>query len=551
MKALKSIIQKLTASDVTVDSRGYVQTYRIDGINDVFDGSQIWKSPIAFSLHTHLEDLLSAHGYRERDKHVFTHVELELPAIEVEHDRRVSRGQRSESLCEALVAMLQDSFAKHVPMGASVRFSVRPGQDLPAQSVRVRFGHTIYVPAAEDVAVWKVECSTDGVIWTHVSEIQQEQRLMLLGGNAEYASAVAADWPFAAHVGIMMNHAPDKALLDITAEPCGSLKITRDDALGYYLIESGPLRYFLRTTRLIPFVQPKSKSIVQDPVAQDSPAIEGEKQTPAAQTARPIILRAGRKEPVIAGEKVAASISADRTYMPQSAPPQPDDMKTYVFTGKITQSSALTLVGIALQKVSAFGEANIRGLGFGFDSAAQIAPVYGKAATAVLSIHVDESDQLRVATPAGCRPLNLGEQLPLQGTSGIRLDAVPAPLQDRHLAFCLIPRPVIGRIGGEVTHSFGRHHPALKHLRVMAGAGFLDHETQEDGDRMGISRDAFDYQLTADGLKLTLRPNQQLAHLDGDLQFVATLSHAEDAAPALIPAGHHLVVGHYLLRYDA
>jgi hypothetical protein len=44
-----------------------------------------------------------------------------------------------------------------------------------------------------------------------------------------------------------------------------------------------------------------------------------------------------------------------------------------------------------------------------------------------------------------------------------------------------------------------------------------------------------------------LSATQALYHLDDKLQFVASVGEA----PYLLPHGHHLVAGHYVLRFEA
>ena len=56
----------------------------------------------------------------------------------------------------------------------------------------------------------------------------------------------------------------------------------------------------------------------------------------------------------------------------------------------------------------------------------------------------------------------------------------------------------------------------------------------------------------ADGYRIArLSPTQALYHLDEQLGFVAAIGAATPDAPYLLPPGHHLVAGHYVLRFDA
>ncbi|MFS2021815.1 hypothetical protein ACEN88_35290, partial [Massilia sp. CT11-108] len=71
-------------------------------------------------------------------------------------------------------------------------------------------------------------------------------------------------------------------------------------------------------------------------------------------------------------------------------------------------------------------------------------------------------------------------------------------------------------------------------------------------DRLGLSRDAFSFEAGPDGWRIArLSPTQALYHLDDKLAFVAAIDTATPEQPYRLPAGHHLVAGHYVLRFDA
>jgi hypothetical protein len=71
-------------------------------------------------------------------------------------------------------------------------------------------------------------------------------------------------------------------------------------------------------------------------------------------------------------------------------------------------------------------------------------------------------------------------------------------------------------------------------------------------DRLGLSRNAFSFEAAADGYRIArLSPSQALYHLDEQLGLVAAIDEASPEHPYLLPPGHHLVAGHYVLRFDA
>lgn len=71
-------------------------------------------------------------------------------------------------------------------------------------------------------------------------------------------------------------------------------------------------------------------------------------------------------------------------------------------------------------------------------------------------------------------------------------------------------------------------------------------------DRLGLSRQAFSWEAGSEGLRVVrLSDTQALFHLDPDLRLVAQVDNATEEQPYLVPPGHHLVAGHYVLRFDA
>ena len=71
-------------------------------------------------------------------------------------------------------------------------------------------------------------------------------------------------------------------------------------------------------------------------------------------------------------------------------------------------------------------------------------------------------------------------------------------------------------------------------------------------DRIGLSRNAFSFEAGAAGYEIgRISPTQALYHLDAQRNFVACIGEASAEQPYLLPHGHHLVAGHYVLRFDA
>jgi hypothetical protein len=128
-------------------------------------------------------------------------------------------------------------------------------------------------------------------------------------------------------------------------------------------------------------------------------------------------------------------------------------------------------------------------------------------------------------------------------------------MADRYCALLRLPQSPSLPVAPGARLAFGRSTPALAALRVLDSPRFLkngDGTPPSSADRLGLSRNAFSFEAVADGYHIArLSPTQALYHLDQDLGFVAEIKAATQDAPYRLPAGHHLVAGHYVLRFEA
>jgi len=89
---------------------------------------------------------------------------------------------------------------------------------------------------------------------------------------------------------------------------------------------------------------------------------------------------------------------------------------------------------------------------------------------------------------------------------------------------------------------------------VLDAAGCLrgsDGIDAGSADRLGLSRTAASIEAGPDGFRVArLAPTQALFHLDERLGFVAAIENNSPDAPYLVPNGHHIVAGHYVLRVE-
>jgi hypothetical protein len=133
--------------------------------------------------------------------------------------------------------------------------------------------------------------------------------------------------------------------------------------------------------------------------------------------------------------------------------------------------------------------------------------------------------------------------------------AVAPEMAERYCALLSLAQPLTAPVAGGARFTFGRSSPVLAALRVLDSPRFLQRDAGADGasaERLGLSRTAFSFEAAPQGYKIgRLAATQALFHLDDQLAFVATIGEASTEAPYLLPTGHHLAVGHYVLRFDA
>jgi len=213
----------------------------------------------------------------------------------------------------------------------------------------------------------------------------------------------------------------------------------------------------------------------------------------------------------------------------------------------------VALAALALPRLSRYRETGAQALEIGLTRA--LAPAAATVADTVISFAIDDSDTLHAITAAGRQAIPVPASFrPVDNTA---LDLLaPAPeMADRYCALLRLPQPPALPVTPGVRQVFGRGAAALAALRVLDSPRFLRHaagSAPSSADRLGLSRKAFSFEAGADGYRIArLSATQALYHLDADLNFVAAIGDATPDAPYLLPAGHHLAAGHYVLRFDA
>jgi hypothetical protein len=502
----------------------YVQHEVLGKISDVFNADALWQAPgmSLFARQPLLRDLLERSPREQRGRDAtrcFAHVTLMLPQEDVDDDRHLTRGARVRDLAASLAALHQKDFGDLLK-GDDVRYDVIGAEALAPGQVQVKFGHAVYLPAPGEKPLYMVTASRDSAIWKAVCPIYPNQRLALLGPNPDGASHAVSDWPFGPNTAILLiNDGPDGPL-EVQVRPKEGHECQYDALNGYYTIKAkgAAQRLLLKVTR------------TAAPVRPAVPAAEPAKLAGVWKTRGNAIVPVDVPEPT--------AVPAAR----QQSATKPENDATYA---PIAQQR-VSLAALALPRLSRYRDTGAASLEVRLDR--QLAPTRGDA---VITFAVDADDGLHAITPAGRQRIAAPASFTPVDARAVILDPVPPAMADRYSALLHLPMSNAVPVASGARLVFGRGAPMLASLRVLDGLGALRSATTEldNADRLGLSRKAFSFEAVDGGYHITrLAPTQALFHLDPQCGFVAAIV---DDAPYLLPPGHHLVAGHYVLRFDA
>ncbi len=529
----------------------YVQHEVLARVSDVFNAEALWQAPglALFARRPLLRDLLERSPREQRGRaatRCFSHVTLMLPQEDVDDDRHLTRGARVRDLAQSLAALHQKDFGDLLG-DDEVRYHVVGADEVAQGEVKVKFGHAVYLPAPGEQILYTVSASRDSAIWQPVCAVYPNQRLTVVGQDAANATFGVPGWPFGAEGGILLINDGLDAPLEVQVRPKDALDCRLDEANGYYIVRgkrgnggSGDgQRLLLRISRA-------AGAPLAAPAAADS-AVPG--RGPSVWKAR---------------AAVAEPAGGELTAMPLALPPQstlpaapeilnaPENDATYAPVAR----HRITLAALALPRLSRYRDTGAEALEIGLKvgMAGTLAPA-APGTDNLIGFAVDAADQVHAITGAGRQRVGVPSSFaPLDGAS-VQLHAVPPQMADRYCVLLALDQGPVQPAAAGASLVFGRGMPALSALRVLDAPQFLRHadgSAAASADRLGLSRNAFSWEAASDGMRIVrLSETQALFHLDGDLRLVAQVIEASAQQPYLVPPGHHLVAGHYVLRFDA
>lgn len=520
----------------------YVQHQTLDRIPDVFNAEAIWQAP-GFSLFSRrplLRDLLER-SPREQRGHAatrcFSHVTLRLPQEDVDDDYHLTRGSRARELAETLAALHQKDFGDLLGSD-QVRYGVAGAEELAPGEIEVCFGHAVYLPAAEEKALFNVSMSRDSAVWKPVCAVYPGQRLALIGGAAGAAGVLAPGWPFGDEGAILLvNDGPDSEPV-VQVRPKNAFDCQFDASLGAYAIRSkrpGNERIFLKVMRAAGAPRPATRA--------DAHALHA---------GRPAVWQARGGAPVPASGP-APGAADEPTAMPASAPalrPRLGESDATFAPGALQR---LSLVALALPRLSRYRSTGAIALEIPFTPTLAIAR--SAAADRAITFVATGDDELFAITPAGRERITAPASFTPSGTRTLRLQEAPAAMAERYSALLTLAEACSQPLMPGASATFGRNAAPTSALRPLDAPWMLTCTPAADGatgtsspDRIGLSRSAFEFEAAAGGLAIKrLAASQALYQLNEQMQFVAAMTDPT----CVLPPGHHIVAGHYVLRFDA
>ncbi|OFA00156.1 hypothetical protein [Duganella sp. HH101] len=531
----------------------YVQHEVLGRIPDVFNAEAIWQAPglALFSRRPLLRDLLERSPREHRGRaatRCFSHVTLMLPQEEVDDDYHLTRGARARDLAQTLTALHQKDFGDLLG-GDQVRYDVTGTSSLAPGEIEVKFGHAVYLPAADEKILYNVSVSRDSAIWHPVCPIYPNQRLALIGGEGGEASFVASGWPFGPDGAILIiNDGPDAPPV-VQVRPKDAYDCRFDPRSGYYTIKSlreapgGSPRLMLKIARTSvsaprPQANAAADAISINPVCA---AVRDVQAAPSAGVAA---------KPAVWQSRAGGGASPDMTAIPVSHKPVNNAGESDATYAPVSQQR-VSLVALAMPRLSRYRDTGAQAMELPFSRALALC-TDGRPA---ISFVVDAADELYACTAEGRQRITAPATFTPVDTQAIRVLAAAPQMADRYRAVVCLAQPVGASVASGARFTFGRNSPMLAALRLLDSPRFLKRTGDANtasADRIGLSRNAFSFEATALGYKIgRLSASQALFHLDDKLEFVASIGDAGNDAPYLLPNGHHLVAGHYVLRFDA
>jgi len=262
--------------------------------------------------------------------------------------------------------------------------------------------------------------------------------------------------------------------------------------------------------------------------------------------AAPVMPTAPQGSPAV-WQSRAGAIPIDLTAVPAASHKPADRPGESDATYAPVSQQRVSLVALALPRLSRYRDTGAQALELPFDHTLSLS---AEAKPAIV-LTADANDQLYACTAEGRQRVEAPATFAPLDSRTLRLLPAAPEMADRYRALVCLAQPLSTGVASGARFTFGRNSAMLASLRLLDSPRFLkrgEGASTASADRIGLSRNAFSFEATGKGYTIgRLSPTQALYHLDDKLQFIASIGDA----PYLLPHGHHLAAGHYVLRFEA
>ena len=571
----------------------YVICATLRKIPDVFNVELLWERVRGGQEGLFLMEALkryprAPHG-RQRKETRYSHIIVRVPERDYVRDERLEDGLGRKTLLRELRRLHEQELGRYLAEHATIRYQLEADPTLRTGEVQFLFGRAIYLPDENEIPIFRIQAAAEaGGDWRDVGPIYPGQRLTLLNGDRRASSFAVVAWPFPGAESLLLMLRPGTpALVDVVAEPPGGLMLTGDDAGGFTARDRRGRGLRLRVTAVdenpavvgkpamlqTPLKPQFAPPVVVAPVAPaDEPALAPEPMLEEAEDTCPLIDPWGRREPKLGLPVELAEPAEPQVAMPldpspasEGKPPLPPpspllpelpepglDQRTWI---PQRPAARVQVMGIALQRLSAYAEAGISDWRIGFNLAGGLVPNSHPDAAAWL--RVDNADRLFGEVVGLATPLDLpGTWQPFPELQ-LELHAAPQAMMAHYLGWVRLPTPLTVPVPRERAVSFGRGSEADIAPRLLADPRSLRWDGGSaktvgvNAEYLGLSRRHLRLQARRDDWWVQLEsqnmPVYRLA-LTGELLDV--LSPGVNTAATAKP-GELLVAGGYVLALGA
>jgi hypothetical protein len=561
----------------------YVVCATLCKVADVFNADFLWergrKDPEGMCLAEALKRHPRTTRARTRQEIRFSHVVVRVPERDYLRDDRLEEGFGRRALLSELQRLHQSELSHYLAEDACVRYRIEPDAQLRPGEVQFLFGRAIYLPADDESPAFRIQAAAQAnqangeEHWRTVGMIYPGQRLTLLNGDRRTSTFAVSGWPFMAGESVLLLLRAELPLrVDGVAEPGGSLSL-ECGGNGEVTVRDRRTRVMrLRIAALALELQRAHNRREQLPLA----AATGESRllSDESENAYPLIDHWGRREPVlgipIAFEEAPAmpewSAPAPEQSQPVQLNPAPaEEMEPEPASEPASEPEPdagtwlprqapvyLHVVGIALQRLSAYAAAGIRDWRIHFNRDGGLVP--GRHPDAVACLRIDSADQVFGDSDGGSAPLSLpGFWQPLPGLA-MELCAAPVPLAGHYLGWVRLPAPLALPVLRDRAFSFGRGAEADIAPRLLADPRALRWGEEDPVRATGINAEYLG--LSRRHLSLQVRRDDWWVQLESQNMPVYRLSATGEPLGVLAPQaettttaqpGDLLVVGGYVL----